>query len=292
MILDAAETWNNFLQRIKDFFMTVDETGVNYLTRIIIAILLIVVGWVLIKIIMAVIKRAMGIKKKGPDIDVSAKFFIAQVIKIILWIMVALLVIATLKIDITGVAGIASAITVALGLALQDVIACFAYGVLILQQKNFVTGEYVSVQNSYGSCEGTVTKVHFFFTFLNTPNGQEVTVPNSNMAKAVVTNYSRLGKRRVNYDVGVAYNTDITVAKKALLDIALDDPRVIKDGTLQVYVYELGSYSVGLRIRCWVRFEDYWPFYNDLSEKVLNSFRANGIYIPSSTDITVAQKEN
>ena len=292
MILDFSETWSNFVQKLGDFFMEPDANGVNYLTRIIIAIILIIVGWVIIKIIMAIIKRAMGIKKKGPDIDISAKFFIAQVIKVILWIMVALLVIATLKIDITGVAGVASAITVALGLALQDVIACFAYGVLILQQKNFVTGDYISVQNAFGMCEGTVTKVHFFFTFLNTPNGQEVTIPNLNVAKAVVTNYTRLGKRRVNYDVGVAYNSDIALAKKALMDIAIDDPRVIKDGTLQVYVYELGAYSVGLRIRCWTRVDDYWPFYNDLSEKVLNSFRINGIYIPSSTDITVAQKEN
>lgn len=291
MILDFSETLSNFFQKIGDFFMTPDSNGVNYLTRIIIAIILIIVSWVIIKIIMAVIKRAMGIKKKGPDIDVSAKFFIAEIIKIILWILVAFLVIATLKIDITGVAGVASAITVALGLALQDVIACFAYGVLILQQKNFVTGEYISVQNAFGCCEGTVTKVHFFFTFLNTPNGQEVTIPNNNVAKAVVTNFTRLGKRRVNYDVGVAYDTDIVTAKKVLMDIAIDDPRVIKDGTLQVYVYELGAYSVGLRIRCWVRVDDYWPFYNDLSEKVLNAFRVNGIYIPSSTDISVTQKE-
>lgn len=291
MILDALETWNNFLQKIGDFFMTPDATGVNYLTRIIIAIILIVIGWILIRILMAIIKRAMGIRKKGPDIDVSAKFFIAEIIKIILWILLSFLVIATLKIDITGVAGVASAITVALGLALQDLIACFAYGVLILQQKNFVTGDFICVQNAFGSCEGTVSKVHFFFTFLNTPNGQEVTIPNLNVAKAVVTNYTRLGKRRVNYDVGVAYDTDISVAKKALMDIALDDPRVIKDGSLQVYVYELGAYSVGLRIRCWTRVDDYWPFYNDLSEKVLNSFRVNGIYIPSSTDISVSQKE-
>ena len=80
MILDFKETWSNFLQKIGDFFMTPDSNGVNYLTRIIIAIILIIISWVLIKIIMAIIKRAMGIKKKGPDIDVSAKFFIAEII--------------------------------------------------------------------------------------------------------------------------------------------------------------------------------------------------------------------
>ena len=287
MILDAAEIWYSFLEKLKNFFLVPDANGINYLTRIIMVIVIIIIAWIIIRFFTFLLKKALRIKKRGPEIDVSAKFFIVEIIKIFLWIGVAILVIGVLKFDVTGIAGITSAVTVALGLALQDLIACFAYGLLLLQQKNFVTGDFISVQNSFGSCEGTVTKIHFFFTYLKTPNGQEVTVPNNNMAKAVVTNYTRLGKRRVNYDVGVAYDTDITIAKKALMDIAQDDPRVIKDGTLEVYVYELGAYSVGLRIRCWTRVEDYWPFYNDLSEKVLNSFRVNGIYIPSSTDITV-----
>ena len=288
-LLDIS--WAEFWQKVSDLFLVPDTSGINYLTRIIIAIILIVVGWLLIKLLIAVIKRLMGIKKKGPSIDLSAKFFIVEIIKIFLWVGLAFIVIGVLKIDVTGVAGITSAVTVALGLALQDVIACFAYGVLLIQQKNFLTGDFISVQNSFGSCEGTVEKIHFFFTFLKTPNGQEVTVPNNNMAKAVVTNYTRLGKRRVNYDVGIAYDANLQVAKKALYDLANDDPRVIKDGSLQVYVYELGPYAVGVRIRCWTMVDDYWPFYNDLPEKVLNSFNANGIYIPCSTDIQVSQRK-
>ena len=288
-LLDIS--WAEFWQKVSDLFLVPDTSGINYLTRIIIAIILIVIGWLLIKLIIAVIKKLMGIKKKGPSIDLSAKFFIVEIIKIFLWVGLAFIVIGVLKIDVTGVAGITSAVTVALGLALQDVIACFAYGVLLIQQKNFLTGDFISVQNSFGSCEGTVEKIHFFFTFLKTPNGQEVTVPNNNMAKAVVTNYTRLGKRRVNYDVGIAYDANLQVAKKALYDLANDDPRVIKDGSLQVYVYELGPYAVGVRIRCWTMVDDYWPFYNDLPEKVLNSFNANGIYIPCSTDIQVSQRK-
>lgn len=288
-LLDVS--WAEFWQKVSDLFLVPDTSGINYLTRIIIAIILIVIGWLLIKLLIAVIKKLMGIKKKGPSIDLSAKFFIVEIFKIFLWVGLAFIVVGVLKIDTTGVAGITSAVTVALGLALQDVIACFAYGVLLIQQKNFLTGDFISVQNSFGSCEGTVEKIHFFFTFLKTPNGQEVTVPNNNMAKAVVTNYTRLGKRRVNYDVGVSYDADIQLAKKALYDLANDDPRVIKDGSLQVYVYELGPYAVGVRIRCWTMVDDYWPFYNDLPEKVLNSFNANGIYIPCSTDIQVSQRK-
>lgn len=290
MILDARQTWNEMWEKIGNFFMTPDASGFNYLTRILIAIALIVVGWFLIKLITMLLKKAMGIRKKGPDIDVSAKFFIIEILKIFLWIGVAFLVISTLKIEVTGIAGITSAVTVALGLALQDLISCFASGVLILQQKHIVTGDFISVQNSYGSCEGTVTKIHFFFTYLETPGGQEVTVPNNNMIKAVVTNYTRLGTRRLDYNVGVAYDSDIALVKETLHDIVKDDPRVLPEQGVNVYVYELGPYSVGVRLRFWTKFDEYWSIYNELSEKILLAFREKGIYIPSSTDLKVEKK--
>ena len=284
------DAWNSFWTKVGNFFLTKDSAGLNYLTRILLAIGIIVAAFLLIKLFGFILSKMLKIKKKGPDIDVSARWFIVKVIKAFLWLFVAFIVINLLKFDTSGIAGVTSAITVALGLALQDVILCFASGIIILQQKNIATGEFISVQNSFGLCEGTVSKVHFFFTYLRTPNGQEVTVPNNNMLKAVVTNYTRLGKRRINYDVGVAYDTDIALAKKVLTKIVEKDARRLKDEELSVYVYELGSYSVGIRIRMWTAVENYWPVYNELSEKVLLAFRENGIRIPSSTDISVSKE--
>ena len=285
----TKEAWNNFWQKAGEFFMTPDDMGLNYLTRILFAIGLIVVAWLLLRLISLVYKKVFHIKKPM-NIDVSAKFFILQILKIFYWLAIAFVVITALKIDVTGAAGIASAVTVALGLALQDIISCFAAGVIILNQKNIQTGDFISVQNDYGTAEGTVTKIHFFFTYLKTPNGQEVTIPNSNMLHAVVTNYTRLDKRRVNYDVGVAYDSDIELVKKVLLDLVKDDELILKNEECTVYVYELGSYSIGVRIRCWTKFKNYWPFYNALSEKVLLAFREHGIRIPSSTDIQVDKR--
>lgn len=284
----TLSAWSDFWQKAGEFFITPDEAGINYLTRILIAVGVIVVAWFLLKLISFIYKRAFHIKK-SLTIDASAKFFILNIIKIFYWIAVAFIVISLLKIEVTGVAGIASAVTVALGLALQDVIACFAAGVIILNQKNIATGDYISVQNSYGLTEGSVKKIHFFFTYLVTPNGQEVTIPNSNILHAVVTNYTRLNKRRVNYDVGVAYDTDIELAKKVLTELFENDELVLKKEEFAVYVYELGAYSVGLRVRCWTKFKDYWTFYNAMSEKILLAFRENGIRIPSSTDILVSK---
>ena len=284
---EKANAWQEFWKKVGDFFWTPDTYGLNYLSRIGIAIGIIVVAWLLLRVISLIYKKALHIKKKPLTIDVSAKFFIFTVIKVFYWLAVAFIAFSILKIDITGAAGIASAVTVALGLALQDIIACFAAGVIILNQKSISTGDFISVQNDYGSAEGFVVKIHFFFTYLKTPNGQEVTVPNSNMLHAVVTNYTKLNKRRVNYDVGVAYDTDIELAKKVLAELFQDDELILKKEEFSVYVYELGAYSVGIRVRCWTKFKDYWPLYNSMSEKILLAFREHGIRIPSSTDIHV-----
>jgi len=287
----VLSSWSEFWEKVGNFFMTPDDAGINYLTRILIAVGTIVLAWLLLRLISFIYKRAVGVKKKPLTMDASAKFFILNVIKIFYWLAIAFIVISTLKIDVTGAAGIASAVTVALGLALQDVIACFAAGIIILNQKNIATGDFIAVQNSYGLAEGTVTKIHFFFTYLKTPNGQEVSIPNNNMLHAVVTNYTRLNKRRVNYDVGVAYDTDIELAKKVLVDLFEKDELILQKEEFSVYVYELGAYSVGIRVRCWTKFKDYWPFYNSMPEKVLLAFREHGIRIPSSTDHTIT-KEN
>lgn len=291
ILITAQEAWDSFCKKIVDFFWVEDSYGVNYLTRIIVAIVVIVIGWILIKLLMMLLKKLMGITKRGPEIDASAKFFIVEMLKVLLWFGVALLVVTILKINITGLAGVVSAITVALGLALQDVISCLASGILILQQKHFVTGDYIKVNNGFGECEGTVSKIRFFFTFLRTIDGQEVTIPNNNVLKAVVTNYTKIGKRRLNYDVGVSYDTDIELCKKVLTEILENEPTVLKDGTITVFVTKLDSFAVQVRMRCWLKNEDYWPFYYSLSEKVLIACRKNNIYIPSSTDINISNRK-
>jgi len=287
---ETRSAWAEFWRKVGDFFWIPDSYGLNYLSRIGIAIGIIVFAWLLLRVISLIYRKALHIKKKPLTIDVSAKFFIFTVIKVFYWLAVAFVAFSILKIDITGAAGIASAVTVALGLALQDIIACFAAGVIILNQKSIATGDFIGVQNDYGTAEGFVVKIHFFFTYLKTPNGQEVTIPNSNMLHAVVTNYTKLNKRRVNYDVGVAYDTDIELAKKVLAELFQDDELILKKEEFSVYVYELGAYSVGIRVRCWTKFKDYWPLYNSMSEKILLAFRKHGIRIPSSTDIQVGKQ--
>ena len=286
---EFVEGWNNFWAKIGNYFLNPDASGVTPLARIIFAVVFILVSWLIIKLLVFLLKKVLGVKRKGPNIDVSAKSFVIQTIKVTLWILVAVAVISILGFDTTTFAGIASAITVALGLSLQDVVSCLACGILIISQKHIKAGDYIRVQNSFGSCEGTVVKIQFIFTYLKTFDGLELTIPNNNVLKAEIFNYTTLGSRRVDLDVDVAYNSDVELCKKVFYEILNEDESTYKDGTINVFVSELGPYSVKFRLRAWVSTEDYWPFNFRLKENVLLACRANNIYIPCSTDIQVSQ---
>ena len=224
---------------------------------------------------------------KTNNIDKSAKSFIVSVVKTLLWIFVAFLVLNVLGVDITSFAGILSAITVALGLALQDVIATFAAGVLILNQKLFISGDYVEISNAYGKVEGTVVKVSIMTTQLNTFDNQMVFVPNGNIIKSNLTNFSKEKLRRIVYTVNVAYNSDIELVKKVLNEIVDGEPRITKEKLPVIHVNALKEYSVEVVLKLWTDIADYWDVYNSLSEKILIAFAKNNIEIPSSTSFIV-----
>ncbi|MBP5343236.1 mechanosensitive ion channel family protein [bacterium] len=289
MFLSEIGDWfRKIFESIGSFFTHNEEGQLSNLEKILFSIVLIVVAWVVIKLIVLFLRRAMGLKKTN-NIDRSAKSFIVSVIKALLWVFVAFLVISILGIDMTSFAGVLSAITVALGLALQDVIGSFAAGLIILNQKNFKTDDYIQISNSFGQVEGTVVNVALMYTSLRTVNGQVIFVPNSNVVKSNLTNYTKESQRRITYTVNVAYDSDVELVKNVLLNLLNSDERISQDKMPQVHVNELGDFSVSFVIKCWTDNDKYWDVYNGLHERILLAFRENNINIPSSKEIKVIQ---
>lgn len=281
--LDAWQGWVDFWKRVGDFFWVPDGNGLNYLARIGIAVALIVFTWLILKLVTIGLKKAFKVKR-GPDIDASAKLLIISVIKFLIWIGIGFAVCSVLKISLSGFGGVVASIGVALGLALQDLIGSFFSGILIINQKIIRTGDYISVRNAFGECEGTVERVHFFITILRNVKGQRIIIPNKNMASAVVTNYTVSGERRIDFDVRVSIDADVKAVKEALWSVIKDEPLVINTDKSDVYAESFGEYGVNFRLRCWTKFEDYWPLYNQLTERVLLAFREKGVSIALSTE--------
>ena len=294
MILDNF--WQNiweglvkFFQSIANFFLQENEFGLSVLSRILIAIAVLVLGVLLIKLLIFILKRASGIKK-GLALDLSAKNFFIEAFKILLYLLLAFTVVAILGINLNGAVGIISAITVALGLALQDIIGMFASGVLIFNTKNFHTGDYIKVVNSFGQEEGRVYKISILYTTLLTVNGQKIHIPNNNITKANLTNFSDYKNRRGCIEITLTYDNDSKLVSETYKEVVVNSPNVLKDPTPSIVIDEFKEIGVKYQIRFYTSIQDYWDTLYELREAILVATKEKGFKIALSTNIQV--KEN
>ncbi len=277
-----------FFTTIGNFFIVQDDKNLNMLTRILIAIFVIVLGILLIKLIISLVKRASGIKK-GVAADLSAKNFFIEAFKILLYLILAFVVVGILGINLNGAVGLISAITVALGLALQDIIGMFASGVLILNVKNIKTGDYVKVVNSFGQEEGKVFRISLLYTTLLNINGQKIHIPNNNITKANVTNYTQHENRRAVINVIVSYKNDIHQVLQTLLETINGNEKVLKDPAASAVIGEYKEFGVQCDLRFFIKTEDYWDTLFAARIAVLDALKEKGIEIATSTQLTINQ---
>lgn len=281
----SSNNWEGFVSwlkssgnNIKDWFWEADTSGRNRITRLVLAIAILVICHYLIKLIRRIIKAAMGTKNKR-GVDVSVRSFTIAIINIVLNLILAFVVLRILKVDVSSLAQILSAGTVAIGLSLQNIISACASGVILLKSKYFRTGDYILVQGD-STAEGTVTSVGVRATTLDTVNGQHVVIPNDQLRKGVITNYSRNPVRRRVVDIGVDYQTDTEKCKQVILDVLSKDPRVLREPKPSAYLTDFAEYYINFSVRAYIENKDYWDVYLNFREKILIAFREQGIQIP------------
>ncbi|MBZ9652732.1 mechanosensitive ion channel family protein [Psychroflexus montanilacus] len=245
---------------------------ISYLPSVIAALLILILGLWVIKLIVGRIRKVMEKREVDPGVRGFALSILGVVLKILLFIVI----ITKLGVETTSFAAILAAAGLAIGLALQGSLSNFAGGVLIIILKPFRVGDFIDAQGE----SGTVTEITIFYTFLTTPNNQRIVIPNGQLSNNKVTNYSYEPTRRNVMTVGISYDSDIKTARKVLLDILKADERVLKDPAPVVFVGGLGDNSVDLSVRFWANQADYWGVHFDTIEKLKVELEANGVSFP------------
>ena len=136
------------------------------------------------------------------------------------------------------------------------------------------------INDDSGTITATINTINTINTTINTPDNKCVLVPNTSVWGQIITNSSANRDRRVDLVFGIGYDDDMRKARDILLEVVGEHELVLEDPEPVVRVHELADSSVNLVCRPWVRTEDYWEVYWDLTEKVKAAFDANGISIP------------
>jgi small conductance mechanosensitive channel len=142
-----------------------------------------------------------------------------------------------------GVAGLA------IGFAAQDLLSNVIAGFVIFLDKPFDVGDFIRVQEQYGS----VTNVTLRSTRIRTRQNTYVVIPNKHIIDAVVVNHSKHGETRIDVPVGIAYKENIPDARKVILGAVSGLKDVIDNPSPSVVVDELGGSSVNLLVRVWIK---------------------------------------
>ncbi|MFM1878530.1 MAG: hypothetical protein RLZZ241_1396 [Bacteroidota bacterium] len=255
----------------------------GYLPDLITAILILVVGLWVIRIINNFVHHFFERK----DYDEALESFLQSFIKIGLKFLLFVLVITQLGVKSSSLVAMVGAAGLAVGLALQGSLANFAGGVLILIFKPFRVGDFIAAQG----VEGTVREINIFTTKLNTFGNQVAIIPNGKLSNENIINYNSEETRRDKISIGISYDSDIRKAKSILLELCQEDVRILPTPSPEVYVAELADSSVNLSLRFWAKNEDFWAAHFYVIENLKYRFDKEGIEIPfPQRDIHLFQK--
>ena len=177
--------------------------------------------------------------------------------------------------QLIGALGIGS---VAIGFAFKDIFQNLLSGILILLSEPFRIGDDIVVNG----LEGNVEDIQIRATFLRSPDGRRIVIPNATVYTSAVIVNSAYQRRRCEFVVGIGYEDDMQKAKKIILDILNNNMTVLSQPAFSVNVTALADFSINLTVRWWVNTTETSTSasISEIQELVVTAFDEKGISIP------------
>lgn len=271
------------MENILDFFENLAEKFWDFIPTLFLAIIIFIIGFVLNNFILKLF--AKGVERSR--MDQTVRKFLSSVIKIVVTALILIIGLTVLGIPMTSIITVLGTAGVAVGLALKDSLSNVAGGVILLINRTLKVGDYVEI----GSYAGVVDEVSILFTKIITTDNKDIFIPNGTVATSAITNYSSEAKRRVDIVFGISYKNDCKQAISAIRSVIDKHELILKNEDIFVRISELGTSSVNITVKVWVKNSDYWAVYFDLIEQVKEKFDEENIVIPyNQLDVHVIEK--
>ena len=260
------------------------EITSNFGLKLLTALIVVIVGKQLVKILLKVVKVAL----EKANTEETVRIFIANLLNTVFTVIIFVAAINQLGVETTSIIALLGAAGLAIGLALQGSLANFAAGILIVIFRPYKVGDYIEA----GTNVGTVKDIQIFSTVLRTPDNKAIVVPNGSIMDGSITNYSEQPTRRIDIIASCSYEDDLDKVKQVLKTILDSEERILTEPKPQIAVSELAESSVNFIVRPWVNSSDYLPVMYSLLEQIKKTFDQEGISIPyPQSDIHIHEKK-
>ena len=253
---------------MEKFLDWLTNLGLNSMSKIITFLLILLVGIIIIRIIGKIINKMLEKSK----LEKAAHGMIRSLVKTVLYLLLALTAASSLGVDVTGVLALASVATLAVSLALQDLLSNLVGGFTLVYTHPFSSGDFVEIAGQ----SGTVTEIGMTYTKLMTPDNRLTQIPNSSVVSSEIINYSCTGKRRVAIDVTASYDAPVDKVLAALKEAATVEG-ILEDPAVFSAVTSYGDHAIHYVVRVWCPTDKYWDVYNETIYNVKKVFDREGI---------------
>lgn len=274
--LSSAQTASDAIDVIEERTkgMSIAEIWSKYSYQIIAAVLTLALGFFLAK------AAGKFVKKYFTRREAATGFtkFTVGILKFVIYFSALLLAASIMDIPVTSVLALFSALALAFSLAVKDTLALFASGVMIVLSKPFAVGDFIELPSE--EVTGYVKEVGFAHTHLRTADCKEVIIPNSIITSNTILNYSRMEVRRLELTFPVAYDSDIALAKKLILEAAEEEPLIRKDKSRTTLVNNLADSAIEILFKGYAPWDSIADAKGKMNERVIEKFRANNVEFP------------
>ncbi|MGE5395021.1 MAG: mechanosensitive ion channel family protein [Candidatus Saccharibacteria bacterium] len=272
------------MNQIDNYYESLKLLVLNYLPNLIMALVVLVIGWWII----GRIGKAASFSMKR--LDESLRSFLTSIFTVILKVLLLISVAGMIGIQTTSFIAIIGAAGLAVGLALQGTLANFAGGVLILMFKPYKVGDVIE---SLGKT-GMVKEIQIFNTILNTVKGETIILPNGAVSNATLVNFTHLGNALIEIPADLAANTNIEDLRRLVLPAIAQDERIFKDPKPSIGIAALKPGTVSVAFRAYTLPQNLAPATGKMIETIKTQLENNNFMapVPHSYVHTISEQKN
>jgi len=264
------EQLETFLSQTREQTPRLLDLGFNILA----AFVILIIGWIIAR----ALRRKMRKPTFGPDnLDKTLRPVIASAVFYVIIAMAIYAFLSKLGVPATSLLAVFGAAGLAIGLALKDTLSNIAAGVMLLVLRPLEIGEYVDTSNYAGS----VQEIGLFATTFKNSEGMYVYVPNGEVWRNRLENYSRHSERKFIETIGVGYESDLQKTKALLLGVMQAAPDMMEDPSPpECYVTDFGDSAIMVSCRCWLPADDWMLRTSNLRIAIKEALDGAGIEMP------------
>lgn len=222
-------------------------------------------------IVRMLLKLLTGLLDRS-KLEKAAHSLIVSVAKVVMYALLALIVADKLGVDVSGIIALASVLTLAVSLAVENALANVFGGFTLLYTQPFHSGDLVEIAGQ----TGTVQEIGLTYTKLVTGDNKLISIPNSAVTSAQIVNFSATGKRRVDITVTASYDSPMDQVLQALMQAA-KVPTALEDPAPFAAVKGYGDSAIEYLLQVWCESSDYWTTLFEVNQNIKGCFDEKGV---------------